>query len=236
LDNLFQEMMTSGNLVMELGRWEDGRVHLSAQTILDRAQSVHQLTEAHVADDHQVDIAGSLLPARCKGPVDERGHDPLGERLEGFPKEIPHTGGLQDKPAELGSQRTALVDPEVLLLAFSCAEDDSEVCQTRQLAAEVGGVLAEDRGQLTDEIALIGVREEPTKNPSPEPRSEQVLKDGGRRSGIHSARSISHCKNFTQLLSSAPVLSSSSTLASSSTPKSGEEDRIIKIGSGGGLP
>jgi hypothetical protein len=61
-----QERLVIGELTAKLARAVHGRVDGPREPGLQRTDGFYQLAEGHVADDHQINVAGGRGRPRCK--------------------------------------------------------------------------------------------------------------------------------------------------------------------------
>lgn len=95
-------MLPLPHLPKELFASVHRRIDLASQCDLGAAELVHHLAERDAPDHHQVDVALVTNLAPCRGPVDERDVDPIGQRHQRPAHDVGNTRGLDEQRLKLG--------------------------------------------------------------------------------------------------------------------------------------
>jgi hypothetical protein len=163
-----QERMLLGQLRPELGLRIHRRVDFPPQPVVGRVKGGHDLAESRLADDHQVHVAGRMGLAAGLASVD-KSHGDLSakgaqELLEGL-RQAERLCRQTPQFAEHGASGIGLV---VLLPPFGLAGQHAHHGQASQFAADIGGVLPQERLQLPAEVSLVRVGEDPPEDSGPQ--------------------------------------------------------------------
>jgi hypothetical protein len=168
--------MALPDLPPELCRRVDGGIDVATEEALSGGQGTGDLGEGDIADDQHIDIA--VAPEFTAGgrAKDEGCPNPAGLRHERLRDDIDDANRLHQERLQLRENRALAVGLEVDVTTLDGAPEDPRVDQELQLA------LHGTRGgfELPHELAqvepLVGMTEEPTKEPPP-----GASKQDGRR-------------------------------------------------------
>jgi hypothetical protein len=144
-----------------LRRWIHTGVYITTKLFLGGVEGGRDLAEGRVADDHQVDVTlGRFLPGSHRAVYES---DPSfgGEIGQRPTKHVSDTARLDHQAPELLVDRASAVGLVVPLPALHLTDDDSQIGQAGQLAAEVGAVLVNKHGELPYKDPLVWVGEHP---------------------------------------------------------------------------
>ena len=124
-------------------------VHRPTQFLFDAINGAIQSIQVHLADDHQVNVAGGHFGPPGRGTVN-KGDPDIPQYRECLPQPIAHCLGLQDDALELGEQEVLHVSPVVGGIGATLTQDQTQLGQVLEFLADVVVGLASEPGDLAD--------------------------------------------------------------------------------------
>lgn len=126
--------MVGTNLLNELARWIDRRIHIAPKTPLGLSEGRCDVSERHAADDQQVDVApGAQGSFRC-GPVNKRDADRGSQWCQGLANYVDCAGDLEEQLLQLGEDRRLAIGLEVHLPAIDRSGHETGTREQLKLA------------------------------------------------------------------------------------------------------
>jgi len=152
-----EEMIAGCEFVGKLSRRIDGRVHLSAQRFLGRAQGSDSLSKGYCAHNQDVNITICSSRAARQRAIEQSQFDSIGQAGQAPSQHIGYTHGLDHQTLQISKDRALPVGLIIDLPALHTAQEDPRYGQTLQLA--VHGTHASIRcpGNRSDMEGLIRV-------------------------------------------------------------------------------